>query len=297
VLLTRAHCAESTTRHGTAAGAVLLKAAVLIGAGGVFLAARLHGPPPTPGLLAYDRTLGRHVRGGLVDYGGLASDRADLDQFLKELASVDSTELHARSRYDRMAFWINAYNALTLDLVLGNLHGPDGKGPRIKSIRDIPDAFSRPRWVVAGDRRSLDGIEKGILPGQFHDPRIHFALVCAARSCPMLRAHPYDGDSLDVELKAAARAFLADTTRNNSRIRQGAIRLSKIFDWYGQEFANAAPQITPSLFPTYGPGEESLLTSIALDLPRQDFLALRKGHARIEFLPYDWSLNDASTRR
>ena len=236
------------------------------------------------------------LRGG-VEYDSLALDRRGLDAYLGEIADVDSAALRTRPEREQMAFWINAYNALTLDLVLQNLNGPEGKGPRLKSIRDIPDAFSRPRRVVAGAQRSLDRIENEMLRARFRDPRIHFALVCAARSCPPLRPGAYTADSLDSELTVAARAFLADSTRNSFRIRGGAIRLSKLFDWYGQDFVDAAPLISAPAVKASRPAERALLTCLAPWLPPRAAAALAKARVRIEFLPYDWSLNDVPRRR
>ena len=236
------------------------------------------------------------LRGG-VDYDSLALDRRELDSYLREIAEVDSAALRTRPEPEQKAFWINAYNALTIDLVLRNLHGPDGAGPRLRSVRDIPEAFTRPRWAVAGAQRSLDQIENDILRARFRDPRIHFALVCASRSCPRPRPEAYTADSLDSELDEAARAFLADSTRNDFRIRGGAIRLSKLFDWYGQDFVDAAPQISTPLFESSRPEERALLTCLAPWLPRGAAVRLAKSRIRIRFLPYDWSLNDAPSRR
>lgn len=255
------------------------------------------GWPRTAGIRAYDAVLARYVVRDGVDYDGLARDRGKLDAYLWEMAAVDSTALRSRPEAEQKAFWINAYNALTLDLVLLALHGPGRRGPRLRSIREIPDAFSRPLQVVAGARRSLNEIEKGILRGRFHDPRIHFALVCASRSCPALRPRAYTGDSLEAELKAAARAFLSDPTRNDLRISNGAIRLSRIFDWYGGDFARSAPLISTPLFESFPAAERDLLLSLAPWFPPEAGQTLAKSSFRIEFLPYDWSLNDVPARR
>jgi hypothetical protein len=260
------------------------------------------GWPRTAGLRAYDATLARYVMGGGVDYDGLAKGRRGLDDYLRELAAVDSAALRARPEAEQKAFWINAYNALTLDLVLRNLHGADGKGPRLKSIRDIPDAFSRPRWVVAGAPRSLDGIERGILWERFHEPRVHFALVCASRSCPALRPRAYAAESLNDELDQAARVFLADTTRNLVCMPVDTLRFSRIFEWYERDFREATPEITPQPFLPLGPRLGPLLAYLASRhyLPEETTQILRKlRHASvgIEFLPYDWSLNEAPSRR
>ena len=279
-------------------------AAVLLLVAGLVLPAALPpGWPQTAGIRAYDEALSRYVVHGSVDYDGFARHRSGLDSYLREIATVDSAALGARSQAEQKAFWINVYNALTLDLVLRNLRGPDGKGPRLKSIRDIPEAFTRPRWVVAGARRSLDGIEKGTLLARFDDPRIHFALVCASRSCPALRRRAYTGASLDAELDYAVRAFLADTLRSDTRAQGDTLRLSRIFEWYRGDFLEGV-LLTPPPFFSSGPEVSSLLTYLVGHryLPERTHQWLRDLNVanipvHIEFLPYDWSLNDAGPRR
>lgn len=277
---------------------------LLLLAGVALLAALPSDWPQTAGIRAYDEALSRYVVHGSVDYDGLARHRSGLDSYMREIASVDSAALGARSQAEQRAFWINAYNALTLDLVLRNLHGPGGKGPRLKSIRDVPEAFTRPRWVVAGAWRSLDGIEKGTLLSRLRDPRIHFALVCASRSCPALRRRAYTGASLDAELDYAARSFLADTLRSDTRAQGDTLRLSRIFEWYRGDFVERVPNLTPPPFFSSGPEVSWLLTYLVGHryLPERTNQWLRDLNlanipVHIEFLPYDWSLNDAGPRR
>jgi hypothetical protein len=280
----------------TAAAAAAVAAAVLtlLGCGLAGAAALPDGWPGTEGLRAYDATLARHARGGGVDYDALRSDRAGLDRFLAEAASIDSTALAGRPEAEQIAFYVNVYNALTLDLVIRNLRGAGARGERLRSIRDIADAWSRPGWTVAGAHRSLDDLEHRVLRAHFHEPRIHFALVCASRSCPALPPRAFRGESLGVDLDAAARGFLADASRCEVRVRDGVLRLSKIFEWYGPDFAGGVPS---RVYASYGPERGGVLAYLERYLPEETTKRLRAGGVRIEFLPYDWSLNGAPPRR
>jgi hypothetical protein len=143
-----------------------------------------------------------YVVDGEVDYAGLASDREPLAAYLDSLAA---TEVGALGRDARLALWINAYNAFTLQLILEHY-------PGITSIKEIPRAsrWEDVRWNVGGTLYSLDQIEHEILRPRFGDPRIHFAVVCASVSCPDLREEAYASAHIDAQLDAAARRFLSD---------------------------------------------------------------------------------------
>ena len=229
----------------------------------------------------------RHVRGGLVDYDGFARDRAVLTHYLESLAPVPG----ALPPSDEIAFWINAYNAATVDLVVRERLA---RGGRLRSIRDIPAAWTRPRWRIAGRDRTLDDIEHGILRKRFREPRIHFALVCASRSCPALRPVAYVGAFLDAQLDSAERAFVLDPSRNRARPEEGRIRLSKIFDWYAKDFVGVARDST--LERLHGRERGAVLAFVARHLSAADAAALR-APLRVEFLSYDWTLNSAGNAR
>ena len=236
----------------------------------------------------WNALLHRHVRGGLVDYDGFQRDRAILARYLESLAPSRATLL----RTDEIAFWINAYNAATIELVVRERAA---RGGQLRSIRDIPAAWSRPRWKIAGEERTLDEIEHEILRKRFHEPRVHVALVCASRSCPALRPSAYEGEFLDAQLDSAAREFMLDPTRNRVRPDGGRVRLSKIFDWYAKDFAGAARD--PTLERIYGPERGPVLAFAARYLPAEEARALRTSRYRIEYLPYDWSLNTIGNAR
>jgi hypothetical protein len=226
---------------------------------------------------AWTHLLRRYVSRGLVDYAALKRDgRPSLDAYLHSLESVERSELEAWPRGDQIAFWINAYNAYTVKLVLD--HYP------LRSIRSIGflpgSAFKRkfiPLDRVAGGELSLDDIEHRILRPRFRDPRIHFAIVCASRSCPILRDEAYRGRDLDAQLDDAARSFLSDPARNRYDPASRTLHLSSIFKWFRGDFEAAAG---------------TLSAFVARHADESTAEALRHGGVRLEFLDYDWSLNE-----
>lgn len=231
---------------------------------------------------------GRYVHQGLVDYDSLALDPTPLRAMISWIAVPLPP---ASSDGDRIAFHLNAYNACTVDLILRFMKERDG---RLRSIREIDGAWSRYRWNVEGKKRTLDEIEHEILRKGFREPRVHFALVCASRSCPALRTTPYRGEWLDAQLDSAAREFVLDPTRNDFTPEDGRIRISRIFDWYGKDFA--AVYRDSVLERLYGRQKGAALACATRYLPPETAAALRARPVRIEYLPYDWSLN-ASPRR
>jgi hypothetical protein len=236
---------------------------------------------PAPGRerehAAWTSLLRRYVSGGLVDYASLKRDgRPALDAYLRSLESVGRSQLEAWPRADQLAFWINAYNAYTVKLVLD--HYP------LRSIRSIGllpgSAFKRkfiPLERVAGEKLSLDDIEHRILREQLQEPRIHFAIVCASRACPVLRDEAYQGRELDAQLDEAARAFLRDPARNRYDPSSRTLSLSSIFKWFRGDFEAVAGTLTGYV-------------ARYADEPTAE--ALRRGGVKVEFLDYDWSLNE-----
>ncbi len=178
----------------------------------------------------YDRLLKKYVSAqGLVNYKALKADPAALDQYLALLSK--NPPAAAWSKNEQMAYWINAYNAYTLRLILD--HYP------LKSIKDIGSKIKIPfvttPWAakffsIGGEKMSLDNIEHGILRKNYDDPRIHFALVCASLSCPRLRSEAYTPARLEAQLEAAGRDFLNNPAKN--KVGPASAQLSKYFDWY-----------------------------------------------------------------
>ena len=216
---------------------------------------------------------------GLVDYASLKADRA-LEPVLAQMEQVQVTEL---SDAEAIAFWINAYNAYTIKLIVDNYP--------VKSIREITplrikglslaipkinSPFEYNIATIEGKKYSLDDIEHGILRKHFEEPRIHFALVCAAMSCPKLRREAYAGADLDRQLDEQARSFLTDPSKNRIDPNSKRIYLSKIFRWFKRDFTTGGRHLQAFLA-TYFEG----------DLRDR----LEKGAFKVKFLKYDWSLN------
>jgi hypothetical protein len=221
---------------------------------------------------AWDQLLRRHVV--LLD-GGNASqlryaaiDRGALKRYLESLSAVSAGDFDRWAQAERKAFLINAYNAFTAQKVLTRY-------PGIRSIWDFGKVFGNPFkdefFTLLGRRASLDWIEHDTLRKHYPDARLHFALNCASVGCPMLREEAYVAARLDAQLDEQARRFLSDRSRN--RYREGRLEVSRIFDWYKEDFA---------------PRERWFARHAAL--LGADAEAV--GRAKLAFLEYDWALND-----
>lgn len=202
---------------------------------------------------------------GVVNYNGF-KDNPKLDQYLELLNQNGPRK--SWSRYDKLAYWINAYNAFTVKLV--SKHYP------IKSIKDIKKGipFVNTVWdikfiVLDGDTYDLNNIEHGIIRKRFREPRIHFAVNCASESCPALLNHAYTGAKLDDQLTFQAKRFLADKTKN--KISSNKLDLSKIFKWFKKDFTRRSSFI--EFLNKYAP------------------TPINKS-AKISYNKYDWRLND-----
>jgi hypothetical protein len=151
-----------------------------------------------------DALLAQYVdKEGWVDYAGLKNERAKLDQYLATLASAKPQDFPNET--ERLAFWINSYNAFTLADVLDDVYG------KAKSVKDVKGFFDQKKHQIASQQLTLDEIEKR--GRDLNDPRIHFAVNCASASCPKLQQFAYTGTQLDYQLTKAAREFLGDSGR------------------------------------------------------------------------------------
>jgi hypothetical protein len=240
---------------------------------------------------AWTELLGKHValvragQASQVRYAGLARDRSALKRYLESLSAVPRDAFDAFTKPQQQAFLINAYNAFTIELILT-------KYPELKSIKDLGRLLSspwKPKWIpLLGAKMSLDDIEHGMLRqrGVYDDPRVHFAVNCASVGCPMLREEAYVAERIDAQLAQQAERFMSDRSRNRWNPQRGRFELSRIFDWYGEDFRL---------------GHRGIATPEAFAARYADRLAdhpdardrIRSGRLEIVFLDYDWSLNDA----
>jgi hypothetical protein len=225
----------------------------------------------------YDGLLDRYVVDGRwVDYGAWHAsdeDRSALQNYVDALAAED---LFSFDRDEQIAAWINLYNAVTVDLILD--HYPVG------SIKDLDSPWGTARVTVAGRELSLDDIEHRILRVDFDEPRIHFALNCASVSCPPLDSRAYRAEDLDEHLDAVTLRALSDddwldVSGCPGAYGSGEIRVSKIFDWFADDFG----------------GEEGIRAFLTAFRPDLRFRLANTG-CSLEAMDYDWSLNEQPER-
>ena len=215
----------------------------------------------------YAELLAKYVKNGVVNYQGFKEEEDKLDRYLQILEGTNTESL---SHNEQFAFYINAYNAWTIKLVLTGY-------PGIESIKDLGGFFTSP-WKksiarIDGKVLTLDQIENDILRPRFADPRVHFAINCASNSCPPLQSQPYRGDILDQQLTEVTEAFINDPHRN--RLEGNTLYVSKIFKWYSEDFDNDIV----GFFIKYT--KDALKRKLRKD----------RKQIKIEYLDYDWSLN------
>jgi hypothetical protein len=215
--------------------------------------------PAKPDHTAWDALLKQYVSSnGTVDYAGFKAQKAKLQSYLDELAA------HAPasdwSRNEKMAYWINAYNAFTVKLIVDNYP--------VSSIKDLHGGNPWDvKWIQLGDQTySLNNIENDILRPKYKDARIHFAVNCAAKSCPPLHNRAWTAANLQSTLEQQTKKFINNTTYNT--ITANKVKVSRIFDWYGADFDNLIDYLN-----------KYADTQI-------------KSGAKVEFEEYDWGLNN-----
>ena len=231
-------------------------------------AAGLHEP--------WGRLLAAYVSEGAdgvarFDYARLKASPEGAAALGAYIDALEATPVSGLSRDDQFAFWANAYNALTVSVILE--HWPVG------SIREIrPHPFAIGPWgmdvtVIGGEALSLDDIEHEILRKDWSDPRVHYAVNCASIGCPDLQVEPFEGESLDARLDAAARAYV-NHPRGVRVIGDGRVEVSRIYKWFREDFGGSDAGVL-----------EHLRRYADADLKAALDGARIVGHA------YDWSIN------
>lgn len=232
--------------------------------------AHFEGKDKAPSHEIWNNLLKKNVSvDGKVNYKGFIKDSAELNRYLKLLTNNPPNE-KKWSANEQKAFWINAYNAFTVKLVTN--YYP------LKSIKDIGSKIQIPfvntPWdvkfiFIGNEKMDLNTIEHGQLRKKFDDPRIHFVIVCASKSCPTLLNEAFDPVNLDQQLDNQARVFLKDSFRN--KISENNPQLSKLFDWYKMDFTK----------------NESFTNF----LNKYSTVKIN-ANAKITYLDYDWGLNE-----
>lgn len=222
---------------------------------------------------AYDSLLKRYVSGGTVDY--LKWKKDSFKVFERYVKGLEKISLNTLSANEKKAFWINTYNALTIYAVLKHIPN-NGLLAKVFSVQIVPGFFDKMTYTVADETLTLNDIEKEKLRGYFHDPRIHFALVCASRSCPKIQNEAFRGAGLDERLDNATRDFIQDTTRNKLDQKNNILYLSEIFKWYDSDFIESVGTVVDFVKKYVGKEVSEYL----------------KVHTvNIQYLFYDWLVN------
>ena len=219
----------------------------------------------SPDFESYNEILLQNVRNGFVDYDRIATD-ARFGSFIEQLGSAEVAP--PPTDEERLALYINAYNAFAIQGII-NGYFPESWWSR-KAF------FKGQKYLLGGESISLERLEhERIIP--IGDPRIHFAIVCASLSCPRLSGTAYRSGSINIQMHDAARQFINDTTRNRFDLDRRIAFLSKIFEWYADDFEAA------------GGSTQRYLARFVNDAQVQD--ALRRDEFEIRYLEYDWNLN------
>jgi hypothetical protein len=218
----------------------------------------------------FDQLLKKHVtKDGMVDYQGFIKDKAKLNQYC-DLLSKNAPDRKSWSEAEQLAYWINAYNAFTIKLIVDNYP--------VKSIQDLHPKIKIPLintvwhikfFQIGGQDASLDEIEHKILRKEFEEPRIHFAINCASYSCPPLLNEAFVPAKLDAQLDKVAIAFINDPKRN--KISKDKVEISKIFSWFKGDFTK---------------------NGNIIDYLNQYSKVKINTKAKVSHLDYDWSLNE-----
>ncbi|BAM03866.1 nucleoside hydrolase [Phycisphaera mikurensis] len=245
-----------------------------------------HPSPGTGGLdpSAWDAVASRFVTAsGRFDYAGLAADPDGLAQLDAYIAAVADADVPRLTRDAHLATAINAYNAWTVRLILD--HFAEGRPPA--SIMEIPEdeRWKAVRWRFGGQPLSLDMLEHLLIRPWFAEPRIHFALVCAAASCPPLRAGAYTAEGLDAQLEEQMRRTHGQAPWVGFEAGDEQVRLTALYKWYGQDFV-------PALTQPVEPDEQASLLPVVAGWNPTLAAALDAGATpAIAWLPYSWAIN------
>ena len=230
---------------------------------------------------------------GNVNYSNWKLDASALDQFLASLSGITRAEYDSMSRNEQMALWINAYNAFTVHLVLEHypIHRSGLNLYPDSSIRQIDGVWKKYKLSVAGRTVSLHEIENEILRKQFKEPLIHFAINCASRSCPPLSNEAYSAVDLTKQLERAASTFIQSERFNKIEPTRKKVALSKIFDWYGEDFVS---RYHGKQMEKRSQAQSAVISFIADHVGGSERAFLLSNDFALSYMNYDWALNEST---
>jgi hypothetical protein len=253
---------------------------------GVWACSPIHATAQTnqPDQSALTTLLSRYVNAaGWVDYVGLRQERPALESYLLALRNVDPAKLPSDAA--RLAFWINAYNAFTLNDVLESVDG------KTDSVKKVDGFFDRKKHPVAGGSPTLNEIEKR--GREMHDPRIHFAINCASASCPKLQPFAYTAADLSRQLDQATKDFFSDPVRGLRLDRNdNVIFLSPILKWYAGDFTGATSATGEFLSRARAVlSGDNVIDFVMAHVSEDQASYIRQRRPTVKYFDYDWTLN------
>ncbi len=241
----------------------------------------------------FDQILDANVRDGFVYYRALKSERARLDGYIASLVNV---QLDTASPQEQVAFWLNGYNALVLRTVIDHYPiTPHTKEYPANSVRQIPGAFERNTHRLAGRTLTLDQIEQTVLP-RFHDPRVFFALGRGAVGSGRLRSEAYAPDTLEQQLAETAAECASRAQCVQVDAASNVMTVSSIFSWRREQFVSAYAELAKTGFAERSPVERAVLAFIDPKMLIAERDVLARNTFRMEYQPFDWTLNDLTGR-
>jgi len=235
---------------------------------------------------AYDAILEKYALEGNVDYQSLHTNPRALKRYLNTMATVSKPQFQKFSKEQQLAFLFNLYNAATLKLIID--HYP------VKSIKDIGSWFKGPWdqpvvWLF-GTTITLNNLEHDILRKGYNEPRLHLALVCAAKGCPPLRTEAYTAEKLNTQLNDQTHTFLAGSSGLRINRQTRTVYVSSIFKWYGKDFISI---YTPGAgFVGLNKIERAVAAFCSRYVSDQKRAYLMTGDYTVKYIDYDWSLNE-----
>ncbi len=235
----------------------------------------------------YAEVLKKYVNDqGFVNYKAFKKDRGPLDRFVQQMARLQLADFEKWSNDEKLVFWMNAYNALTLKAILD--HYP------VKSIKDIGSVFQnvwkKLKFTVMGKTTTFFEIEHEILRKQFNEPRIHMAINCASIGCPPLKNEPFTTENLKAQLDDQTKRFLNNSKQFRLDKTKNTIYLSSILKWFEADFLKrygARP-----IFKGHKPAQQAVLYFISSYLEKSQQQELTRANSKIEYLTYNWGLNE-----
>jgi len=228
---------------------------------------------------AFTALLRDHVKDGRVNYKAIKTDER-FTQYIETLKKTDPSGLQGN---EKLAFWLNVYNAFTLKVICDNyplksITDLNGGGGLVISTVLKTTVWDKKLVEISGKQYTLNGVENDIIR-KMGDPRVHFAMVCAAKSCPPLRPEAFEASKLNDQLEDQGRDFLAQTKKNSFNIEKKTAAISNIFNWFQADFAKTVPEV---------------LRYISRFLPKDkaEQVATNAAAFSVTYTDYDWSLNE-----